>query len=191
MMSERWTPGSWRGLPARHMPEDYPDPAALARVEAELARMPPLVFAGEARRLKGLLGEVAQTGLDLRRDVRSNPPQMAALTLLIEDDRIVQQSEIRAIHAARVGHEARDFGLRLPTLLADPVRHPSPLVPELAVIGSPGGGRQDDESEHDRGQRQQGQRRHRNRCCGRRIRPAFRLARSHVLVPVSVHSSPS
>jgi 3-deoxy-7-phosphoheptulonate synthase len=38
---------------------DYPDAAAQARVEAELRRMPPLVFAGEARRLKGLLGDVA------------------------------------------------------------------------------------------------------------------------------------
>ena len=58
-MSERWTPSSWRGRPAKHIPDDYPDPAALARVEAELARMPPLVFAGEARRLKSLLAEVA------------------------------------------------------------------------------------------------------------------------------------
>jgi 3-deoxy-7-phosphoheptulonate synthase len=58
-MSEVWTPASWRGRPARHIPIDYPDPGAVARVEAELARMPPLVFAGEARRLKGLLGDVA------------------------------------------------------------------------------------------------------------------------------------
>ncbi|MBE7217383.1 MAG: 3-deoxy-7-phosphoheptulonate synthase class II [Caulobacteraceae bacterium] len=39
---------------------DYPDPARLAQVEGELATMPPLVFAGEARRLKGLLGEAAE-----------------------------------------------------------------------------------------------------------------------------------
>jgi len=58
-MSERWTPPSWRGRPARHIPTDYPDPAVLTRVEAELARMPPLVFAGEARRLKSLLADVA------------------------------------------------------------------------------------------------------------------------------------
>ena len=41
------------------MPNDYADPAALTRVEGELARMPPLVFAGEARRLESLLAEVA------------------------------------------------------------------------------------------------------------------------------------
>ena len=58
-MSERWTPASWRGRPAKHIPGDYPDPAAVARVEDELRRMPPLVFAGEARRLKSLLGDVA------------------------------------------------------------------------------------------------------------------------------------
>jgi 3-deoxy-7-phosphoheptulonate synthase len=58
-MSERWAPGSWRARAAKHIPSDYPDPAALARVEGELARMPPLVFAGEARRLKHLLGEVS------------------------------------------------------------------------------------------------------------------------------------
>ena len=58
-MSERWTPASWRARPAKHIPEDYPDAASVARVEGELRRMPPLVFAGEARRLKSLLGDVA------------------------------------------------------------------------------------------------------------------------------------
>jgi 3-deoxy-7-phosphoheptulonate synthase len=46
-------------MPAKHVPDDYPDMAALARVEGELRRMPPLVFAGEARRLKALLGQVS------------------------------------------------------------------------------------------------------------------------------------
>jgi len=58
-MTDRWTPASWRSLPARHVPDDYPDAEALARVETELRRMPPLVFAGEARRLKALLGQVS------------------------------------------------------------------------------------------------------------------------------------
>jgi len=58
-MTERWSPQTWRSKPAKHIPTDYPDPAALTRVEETLSRMPPLVFAGEARRLKGLLGEVA------------------------------------------------------------------------------------------------------------------------------------
>jgi 3-deoxy-7-phosphoheptulonate synthase len=59
-MTDRWAPASWRAKPAKHVPTDYPDAGAVERVEAELRRMPPLVFAGEARRLKSLLGDVAQ-----------------------------------------------------------------------------------------------------------------------------------
>ena len=55
-----WTPRSWRNLPAKHIPTDYPDLEALARVEGELGQLPPLVFAGEARRLTAKLGQVAQ-----------------------------------------------------------------------------------------------------------------------------------
>ncbi len=55
----KWTPSTWRKKPAKHIPEDYPDIAHLAEVEATLKGYPPLVFAGEARRLKERLGEVA------------------------------------------------------------------------------------------------------------------------------------
>jgi 3-deoxy-7-phosphoheptulonate synthase len=58
-MTESWTPASWRAKPAKHVPTDYPDAGAVAQVEQTLRGMPPLVFAGEARRLKSLLGEVA------------------------------------------------------------------------------------------------------------------------------------
>jgi 3-deoxy-7-phosphoheptulonate synthase len=58
-MTDRWTPSTWRSKPAKHIPADYPDAAALAEVEDRLRAMPPLVFAGEARRLKSLLGDVA------------------------------------------------------------------------------------------------------------------------------------
>lgn len=54
-----WSPSSWRSRPALHIPADYPDPAHLASVEAQLAGYPPLVFAGEARRLRLRLAEVA------------------------------------------------------------------------------------------------------------------------------------
>ena len=54
-----WTPNSWRARPAKHIPEDYPDPAALADVEARLKAFPPLVFAGEVRNLKKRLASVA------------------------------------------------------------------------------------------------------------------------------------
>ena len=58
-MTQRWSPASWRERPAKHIPADYPDPGEVTRVEDDLRRMPPLVFAGEARRLKAQLAEVA------------------------------------------------------------------------------------------------------------------------------------
>ena len=45
-------------MPRVQMP-DYPDAAALASVEGQLRQFPPLVFAGEARRLKAGLAKVA------------------------------------------------------------------------------------------------------------------------------------
>ena len=54
-----WTPSDWRTLPAKHIPEDYPDSQALSDVETRLGGFPPLVFAGEARRLKARLADVA------------------------------------------------------------------------------------------------------------------------------------
>ena len=54
-----WTKSTWRNKPRVQMP-DYPDQAALAQVEAQIAKYPPLVFAGEARRLKKQLGQVAK-----------------------------------------------------------------------------------------------------------------------------------
>src|ERR1700742_3304036 len=57
-MAERWTPDSWRKKPILQVPE-YPDRAALAETEAQLATFPPLVFAGEARNLKKALARVA------------------------------------------------------------------------------------------------------------------------------------
>ena len=50
----QWSKSSWRNLARIQMP-DYPDQAALNKVEAELARYPVLVFAGEARRLQDQL----------------------------------------------------------------------------------------------------------------------------------------
>jgi 3-deoxy-7-phosphoheptulonate synthase len=58
-MREKWTPAGWRSKPAKHIPTDYPDPEALARVEHQLRSYPPLVFAGEARNLKAKLADVA------------------------------------------------------------------------------------------------------------------------------------
>ncbi len=57
-MPKAWSPESWRACPIRQVPA-YPDPDRLAAVEARLHGYPPLVFAGEARRLRAALAMVA------------------------------------------------------------------------------------------------------------------------------------
>jgi 3-deoxy-7-phosphoheptulonate synthase len=58
-MTAAWTPETWRTRPIRQAPV-YPDQAALAATEARLKSYPPLVFAGEARRLKASLALAAE-----------------------------------------------------------------------------------------------------------------------------------
>jgi 3-deoxy-7-phosphoheptulonate synthase len=58
-MVAKWSPETWRAKPAQQVPE-YPDQAKLEAVEKRLRSYPPLVFAGEARRLTQVLGDVAQ-----------------------------------------------------------------------------------------------------------------------------------
>jgi 3-deoxy-7-phosphoheptulonate synthase len=50
---------AWRDLPVAQQP-DWPDPAAVAAVTSEIARIPPLVFAGECDSLKERLAAVAR-----------------------------------------------------------------------------------------------------------------------------------
>jgi 3-deoxy-7-phosphoheptulonate synthase len=57
-LTQGWTPASWRDCPIRQVPS-YPDADRLASMEARLSRFPPLVFAGEARRLKAQLALAA------------------------------------------------------------------------------------------------------------------------------------
>ena len=58
-MTSNWTPASWRNKPIRQVPA-YPDTARLAAMEDKIGTYPPLVFAGEARRLKAQLAQVQQ-----------------------------------------------------------------------------------------------------------------------------------
>src|SRR6202167_5190283 len=53
-----WSAASWRRFPAEQQPE-WPDAEALKNAEVQLSALPPLVFAGEARRLTSQLAEVA------------------------------------------------------------------------------------------------------------------------------------
>ena len=57
MTAPTWTPQSWRHRPAAQQPR-WPDEDALTRSVLELSALPPLVFAGEARRLQAALAEV-------------------------------------------------------------------------------------------------------------------------------------
>ncbi len=58
-MTAAWHKSQWRNKPRIQMP-DYPDKAALEAVERKLASYPPLVFAGEARRLKAELAAASE-----------------------------------------------------------------------------------------------------------------------------------
>ena len=53
-----WSPTGWQTLPAAQQP-DWPDQAAVDAVLAQVAKLPPLVFAGEARTLQAALANVA------------------------------------------------------------------------------------------------------------------------------------
>ncbi|MCR9107943.1 class II 3-deoxy-7-phosphoheptulonate synthase [Marivita sp. XM-24bin2] len=54
-----WQKSGWRAKPRVQMP-DYTDQAKLEAVEAQLSKYPPLVFAGEARKLKKELGAASR-----------------------------------------------------------------------------------------------------------------------------------
>ncbi len=58
-MTKAWSKSTWRSRPRIQMP-DYPDTDALQAIEAQLAKYPPLVFAGEVRALKRKLGAAAR-----------------------------------------------------------------------------------------------------------------------------------
>jgi 3-deoxy-7-phosphoheptulonate synthase len=53
-----WSPSSWRALPVAQ-PPGWPDETLLETARTELAALPPLVFAGEARHLTDSLARVA------------------------------------------------------------------------------------------------------------------------------------
>ena len=56
-MLNEWSPSSWRQCPAEQQP-DWPDEEQVRTVLDDLATLPPLVFAGEARTLKEQLANV-------------------------------------------------------------------------------------------------------------------------------------
>ena len=59
LASTTWSPSSWRERRALHQP-DWPDAERADAVRTRLAKLPPLVFAGEARALRAALAGVAE-----------------------------------------------------------------------------------------------------------------------------------
>ncbi len=58
-MAEHWSPDSWKNKPVKQMPV-YPDTPKVEAVLERLGSYPPLVFAGEARRLKSALAAATE-----------------------------------------------------------------------------------------------------------------------------------
>src|SRR4029077_9270174 len=56
-----WSPSAWRAYPAAQQPE-WPSSERVETVRAQLAAMPPLVFAREARALREALAKVGERG---------------------------------------------------------------------------------------------------------------------------------
>jgi len=52
-----WSPSSWRDFPIKQQPS-YKDPETVKRIEQELEKFPPLIFAEEARSLQDKLADV-------------------------------------------------------------------------------------------------------------------------------------
>lgn len=147
-----WMPGSWRDRPARQLPA-YPDAAALAAAEARLATYPPLVFAGEARRLRAGLamaaegrafvlqgGDCAESFADFRansvRDTFRVLLQMAAVLTFGASVPIVKIGRMAGQFAKpRSSDTEMADGIALPSYRGDSVNGPEPT--EAARIPDP------------------------------------------------------
>ena len=110
-----WTPRSWRNMPVKHIPADYPDARELARVEEELARLPALVTPDETRRLRTALGQVAAgeafllQGGDCAESFQEFTPTnvRATLRLLLQMSLVMTASRGRPV--VKVGRIAGQF----------------------------------------------------------------------------------
>jgi 3-deoxy-7-phosphoheptulonate synthase len=131
----------WRYLPAAQQPE-YPDPAALRAVTAELAAYPPLVFAGECDQLRSRLAAVARGEAFLLQggDCAEAFDQVSADNIRAKLKTLLQMSAVltyaAAVPVVKIGRiagqyskprskptETRD-GVTLPTYRGDSVNSP-------------------------------------------------------------------
>ena len=125
IMNAKWAPDSWRTKPVSQVP-DYPDAAKLQSVEERLKSYPPLVFAGEARRLQEALGNVAE-GLAFRHIAQRflEPPRLAGK----HQRRIALQALFHRLEFGRI-RVVRNLRHRLgPPAVRRPLRvHDGPLL---------------------------------------------------------------
>ena len=109
-----WSPTSWREHPAAQQP-DWPDGAALDRALKQLAGLPPLVFAGEARNLTRALGEVAagQAFLLQAGDCAESFAEFSADSIRDKLKVILQMAVVltygSGVHVVKVGRMAGQF----------------------------------------------------------------------------------
>jgi 3-deoxy-7-phosphoheptulonate synthase len=112
--SSAWTPSSWREHPALQQPE-WPDATRLGAATDRLKAMPPLVFAGEARRLRESLAAVAEGRAFLLQagDCAESFNDFSAITIREKLKILLQVSAVLTFAAARpvvkVGRIAGQF----------------------------------------------------------------------------------
>jgi 3-deoxy-7-phosphoheptulonate synthase len=127
-----WSPSAWRALDARHQPA-WPDSAAAEHAFGQLAGLPPLVFAGEARALRDSLAHVAEGRAFLLQagDCAESFHDFSAITIREKLKILLQMAAVLTFGAelpvVKVGRIAGQFTKprSSPTELVDGVELPS------------------------------------------------------------------
>ena len=142
-MSRTWTPSTWQTFPAVQQP-DWPDSGELDRALKQIAALPPLVFAGEARSLLSSLGQVASGNAFLLQagDCAESFEEFTAVNIR-EKLRVILQMAVMLTYSmgvpvVKVGRIAGQFakprsnatetvgGVELPVFRGHMVNDPSP-----------------------------------------------------------------
>jgi len=148
-MPAPWTPDSWRSKPIVQVPE-YPNPAALEEVTANLRNFPPLVFIKEVQDLKAKLADVAagnafllQGGdcaesfkehkTDYIRDYFQLFLQMALILTFAGNSQVVKVGRVAGQFAKpRSSNVEKQGGVELPSYRGDIVNGPE-FTPEARI----------------------------------------------------------
>ena len=148
-MPAPWSPDSWRSKPIVQVPE-YPNPAVLEEVTANLRDFPPLVFIKEVQDLKAKLAEVAagngfllQGGdcaesfkehkTDYIRDYFQLFLQMALILTFAGNSQVVKVGRVAGQFAKpRSSNVEKQGGVELPSYRGDIVNGPE-FTPEARI----------------------------------------------------------